>query len=398
LVTRFGEITIRRRLYQDERGNYHFLLDEYLGWASAQAATPSLKRSIVSLATTVPFRETSNILEGLTAGVLSSMTIHRLLQRVAQAAIEEESQAWRACFEEGRAPPSEDRRVPVLYVEADGVWVHLQREEKGHYEVKSAMAYEGWRRLPQQAERYALVNKRFYCHADRKIPFWEGASLEWSRIWDLSQLRLAVVNGDGAGWIDEGVEQFLKAVCQLDGFHLARACHQGWEGGGAIYQAIRTGRKEKAQRLIAESPLRTGKRAEKARGYVERHLERGADFRTQVETVEGAHGLGAMEGNEDKLIANRMKKRGMSWTVQGAQRMAKVLELEVNGKVESYCGRRQRPGGEIITPPQLTPRIACEGVDGNWLHATIPAFKGPHVSRPWVQRLRALVYDFYRLN
>jgi hypothetical protein len=79
------------------------------------------------------------------------------------------------------------------------------------------------------------VNERFYCHADRKIPFWAGASLEWSRIWDLSQLKLSVVNGDDAGWIDEGAEQFLTAVRQLDGFHLARACYQGWEGGGAIY-------------------------------------------------------------------------------------------------------------------------------------------------------------------
>jgi hypothetical protein len=55
--------------------------------------------------------------------------------------MEEEKQVWQACFEEGKAPPSEDRRVPVLYLEADGAWVHLQREEKGHYEVKSAMPW-----------------------------------------------------------------------------------------------------------------------------------------------------------------------------------------------------------------------------------------------------------------
>jgi hypothetical protein len=106
--------------------------------------------------------------------------------------------------------------------------------------------------------------------------------------------------------------------------------------------SIRTGRREDAQHLIAGASLRAGKRAEKTREYVRWHLERGADFRTQVETVEGAHGLGTMEGNEDKLVANRMKKRGMSWTVQGAQRMAKVLELEANGEVEPYCGRQQR--------------------------------------------------------
>jgi hypothetical protein len=71
LVTRFGEVTIRRRLYQDERGNYHFPLDEYLSWTPAQAATPSLKESVVALAAEVHFREASNILEKLTAGILS---------------------------------------------------------------------------------------------------------------------------------------------------------------------------------------------------------------------------------------------------------------------------------------------------------------------------------------
>ena len=29
VVTRFGEVSIRRRLYRDERGKYHQLLDEY---------------------------------------------------------------------------------------------------------------------------------------------------------------------------------------------------------------------------------------------------------------------------------------------------------------------------------------------------------------------------------
>ena len=30
-----------------------------------------------------------------------------------------------------------------------------------------------------------------------------------------------MVNGDDAGWIDEGAEQFLTTVHQLDGFHLS---------------------------------------------------------------------------------------------------------------------------------------------------------------------------------
>jgi len=209
LVTRSGEIRIRRRLYRDEKGEYHFLLDEYLNLPPRQEASPDLHAEIATLTTYVTFEEACEIVKGLTAGVLSKATLHRLLGRTAQAAIEAEERQWRECFEGGKAPPSEEKAVPILYSEADGTWIHLQREEKRHYEMKSAIAYEGWERLSQEEERYRLKGKRFYCHANDAIPFWEGASLEWSRVWDLSRVELVVVGGDGAGWVEERVEERL---------------------------------------------------------------------------------------------------------------------------------------------------------------------------------------------
>jgi hypothetical protein len=41
-VTRFGSFTVRRRSYQDEHGDSHFLLDEYLNWLPYKHSTPSL--------------------------------------------------------------------------------------------------------------------------------------------------------------------------------------------------------------------------------------------------------------------------------------------------------------------------------------------------------------------
>ena len=397
LVTRFGEVTISRRLYRDEEENYHFLLDEHLDWLPAQVATPSLQECVVTLAAQVSFQEVSNTVEKLTAGALSATTIHRLLQKTAQAAIEKEKEEWQACFEEGYLPPSEERRTPILYAEADGVWIHLQREKKDHYEVKSAIAYEGWERLPQQAERYALVNKRVYCQADEGIPFWEGASLEWSHLWDLSSLDLVVIGGDGAKWIDEGVEQFPRAVRQLDGFHLARASRWGLEEWEAIYRAIRAGQKDEAQGLLDKVSPKEGERAEKARRYVKRNLEKGVDWRIRIKPEKESRGLGAMEANEDKLVANRMKKRGISWKIRGAQRMAKVLQLKANGEIKLWCHRREPLKGVRVSSWSSSPKFSSDGY-GEWLQARIPALSGPHASRPWVEKLRALVYDSHRLN
>ena len=46
---------------------------------------------------------------------------------------------------------------------------------------------------------------------------------------------------------------------------------------------------------------------------MESNVVAGADWRNRVANApEDARGLGTMESNGDKLIANRMKKRGMS--------------------------------------------------------------------------------------
>jgi hypothetical protein len=58
------------------------------------------------------------------------------------------------------------------------------------------------------------------------------------------------------------------------------------------------------------------------------------DYRLEV-NGDGLRGLGAMEGNVDKLIANRMKKRGMSWTIRETQRMSRLISLREMGKLHS---------------------------------------------------------------
>ncbi len=85
----------------------------------------------------------------------------------------------------------------------------------------------------------------------------------------------------------------------MDGFHLARASRQGWEGGASIYQAIRAGEKEERGRLLRETPHKEGERAKKARQYVERNIDKAIDWRIRS-GLEG-RSLGTMEANGDKL-------------------------------------------------------------------------------------------------
>jgi len=388
-VTRFGHFTVRRRLYEDKQGKPHFLLDEYLNWLPYKHSTPSLREALVDLSTRVTFRDVDKSLESLVAGVLSVPTIHRVLQETAEAAIQAEKKEWKDCFEHGRHPPVGEGKAPFLYTEADGVWIHLQREEQKHYELKNAIAYDGWESLGQTQERYRLVNKRVYCHGDGSIPFWDGAGLSWHKHWDLGYTNLIVLNGDDAIWIDKGTQAMGFSVRQLSGFHLARSCRRGWEAGKEIYGAIRSG-----VIWIGESVERPGKTAAKSRDYVLNRLEKGVDWRKKLEGIapelasaipDDARGLGAIEGNESNLFADRMKDRGMSWTIKGAQHMGKAIELAFNGELSKWCGSGSSNAGE---QKERLSFDLLESESSPDARGHLPALVGSHAARHWVTGLR----------
>lgn len=340
------------------------------------------------MSTQTSFGKVSKTMEKLTAGVLSRSTIHRMLQEVSETAIGVEKQEWEYCFNEGKLPTPGVEKAPLLYTEADGVNVHLQREgEQKRYELKSAIAYEGWELIGD--ERYALVNKRVYSHSNPHIPFWDGASLQWNKHWDMSCVELIVLGGDDANWINTGAIELPWCVRQLDGFHLARSCRRGWKKGDDMYAAIRSGR---ARFTLGQLEEREGKAAEKERNHVLKCLDRGVDWRRQVEGTpssflvsDQSRGLGTMESNEDKLFADRMKKRGISWTIKGAQHMGKAIQLVANGDLKDYCGRK---------PPHMRKHEAELSFDlfdsGDGTRASVPALYGPHAARPWVKVLRSM--------
>ncbi len=120
--------------------------------------------------------------------------------------------------------------------------------------------------------------------------------------------------------------------------------------------------------------------ATKDRGYVERNVTAGLDWRNRVsDAPKDARSLGTMESNGDKLTANRMKKRGMSWTIHGANRMAKTIQLCHNGELSRYCHTTSvaRPGRTPVrrrSRHRPTPKPRA----GDLAATLMPALAGPH--------------------
>jgi hypothetical protein len=61
--------------------------------------------------------------------------------------------------------------------------------------------------------------------------------------------------------------------------------------------------------------------------------------------------LGTVEGNINKILACRFKRRGMSWSQEGAHRLAKILALRSNGELAAWMRQKKR----LSTP--LSPEV-----------------------------------------
>ena len=108
-----------------------------------------------------------------------------------------------------------------------------------------------------------------------------------------------------------------------------------------------------------------------------------------------ARGLGAIEGNQSHLFSDRMKDRGMSWTIAGAVHMGKAIQLVANGDLKRWCGgKTPQPQGSALSFDLFeSPRMRGYGQC-----ASLPALAGPHAARAWAKMLKNLTTPYYPLN
>jgi hypothetical protein len=209
-------VTFKRRYYLDvETGQYVFLLDELLGLPKEKQISPALTEVAVMLGVSGPsYRISAEHLEHSHGGkIISHESIRQAVLRAGEAVAAEEASKMR----EGEG----ERRVPVLFVEVDGLNVRLQGESRKRVEAKVMVTHEGWRPRHPGSKEYELVNPKFFVAHDGE-DFWEEASAHVMRNYKIDKDVTVVINGDRASWTRKGLEYFPKAMYQVDRFHLKR--------------------------------------------------------------------------------------------------------------------------------------------------------------------------------
>lgn len=398
--TPMGDVRIRRRQYIDREGESHYLLDELLGLDKRSPAVPEIKVAALYLATLLPFRKCAEVLGRSQPETATSHTaIHRLVRKATEPYLRAEEAEAKRLYEAGEVPTGEGRKIQRLFVEADGTMIALQREKERKAEIKVGIAYEGWEEVSR--DRYRVIEKAVYSDITSGEDFWERFSLKLARKYDLPGIEEIIGGGDGAGWVKSGIN-LLGGKYQLDRFHLLRALRRAlsYQKGliSPVYQACEVGNRAVVNALLIQA--RNKSRGQEREGIEQliRYLRENADglkdYRIELEK-EGKElrRTGAIESNVDKVAANRMKKRGMSWTKAGARSMACLLVLSMEGKLNLLVRQASKIEVKARVSIKKVRRILKKSyseIEGKWLQASIPALYGPHASRPWVKYLKSL--------
>lgn len=346
------------------------------------------------LATQVSYGMTERLVSALVGERIPKQSVWKLVQDRGRRLEEEARQEREAVFEHGKLPAPPARTAPALFGEADGCMIALQRAKAKQAEVKVGVWYDGWEKKAVGREEYGLVNKAYVATLGRAEAFWEEMSLVAESRYGRSEVPTVFVGGDGAPWIQEGAQVLGADRVKLDAFHLHRLLGRAFgfaePVGGVVADLLRgewEGPLEVLARLAWDEPDQKKRvKMAKAIGFVDQHRESLAKLPVkQLGRGLVSRQLGTMERHVDLVVADRFKKRGMSWSVPGAERLVRL-------RVQVCCGQWRCPLPESVAV-SLGPTSSKRGRHTELpVHeATMPVFIGPHQGRPWVKRLKARV-------
>jgi len=344
VMTRFGPLEISRRRCIDPDGATRYPLDEHYALPARCRISPSLERAMVSLSANVSFRDAADVLARLLSAHVSHTAAHALLRRAGKRLEAQADAAARDLTELGLDPGGKCP-APRLYCEADGHVISLQHARARRGEVKLAAFYTDKR------DGIGAVHAGF----GPASAFWPRAAAAAGAHYDLSSVREAVVAGDGARWVRGGLDVLLSSRFQLDPFHIKRAIGRamGKEASpGAVFDTLYERGPEAADTMLARFAREHPERSDEI-DEVRRYLASNADGLWR----EGP-GCGTIEGHIDKIIANRMSKRGRRWSPEGADAMAHVLAASRTRR-PLPCGWWQtpkRPGADEPVRPATAHR------------------------------------------
>ena len=359
IKTVYGEVSYRRSVYEklDEYGvrRYVYLLDEMLSLENVGLISENYAELLVSEVTELSYRECAEKVTSMTGQSISAMGVWNVIQKLGEKVCQEEKELVKN-HKAGRIKG--EKSAPVLFEEADGVWLSLQgkdRERRNYSkaEMKVAIAYDGWRKTGEK--RYELDGKVVTAGFERSSDFHKAMEASIAREYDLEKTDLRLLNGDGASWIKKVPDQSI--VFQLDPFHRNQANREKINNRQARKRIYEYLEQEETEELLEFLELYKDSitedewitKAEELLEYFTNNKEGLLPYQKQdIEIPESPEGLcyrnmGTMENHVSGIIAHRMKHRHCSWSICGGNHLAKILAKKQMGRLYEVTDQLKVP-------------------------------------------------------
>jgi hypothetical protein len=339
-----------------------------------------------------PYRRAADQLSYLIKVPITATSLQRMVWWVGNRIADGEEAERRRVFEGGAVLEGGKIPAPVLYGESDGVWVHLQREKRRSAEVRVAILSTGRKQVGK--DRFRLENKQCMTAIGLNAEMWQEHILREAHLaYDLSQTRILISGGDGNQWVRQSFDRMdLPQQFVLVWFHLHRAARRAYHDKSAARRVVTRLRHEgfhavapELQQHIQQAEGKQQKLLLDFYQYVLNNQDGLLDLEYRACSLPAC--LGAIEGNDDKLVVHRMKGRGCSWRLPGVRAMLALCRNADQLRSHAY---RYFP---LQTPPRTyhtTQFLEVEYAEAT--QGSIPVFQGPHQNRPWVRSLHRLIY------
>jgi hypothetical protein len=366
VLTAVGPVEVLRPYYlcpQCQQGP--FPVDRELDMENTEFS-PGVRRMQATVGQDAPFeqgREQMKVLAGLE---VTAKSVERTAEAVgADIAARERVQIQQALQLD--LPAVAGNPIPILYVQMDGTGVPVVKKEtvgrQGKIEGQPAHTREVKLGCVFTQTRW---DQKGYALRDPDSTTYTGAietaeefgrrlyAEAWKRGWSRALLR--VVMGDGAEWIwNLAALHFPGAILIVDLYH---ARQHLWEVARRLYpddegkrkgwmkfhqkRLLDKGKIEKLVRALRSMPAPSAEVAEKIRSeadYFERNAQRMRypRFRRQHLFV----GSGVIEAGCKTVVASRLKRSGMFWTLRGANAILALRSCHLNGRFENYWEDRR---------------------------------------------------------
>jgi len=110
-------------------------------------------------------------------------------------------------------------------------------------------------------------------------------------------------------------------------------------------------------------------------------------LRNHADEIVSAASLGAIESNVDKLVAQRMKTRGVSWSLAGMIAMLALLRHQEELYEHSFPYQNKRSKQNSQTKKNK------KGDPGTVHAASFPVLKSGKMSAPYASLFKAIIND-----